>query len=204
LDKDRNIHVVNSTEDVVPDTLLDAIGVLALSHGTPDPHPTTGVPHDAEPGSRIRFSLCGVDLTIIETTGIHHVRLTVTDIDRSKAFYRDVLGFEIALESPGSPADPLVRTDPNQFYGGVVFQTNGMLFGLRPVADPADRFDSERVGLDHLSFTVPSVDDLTRTAARLTEAGIEHGEVNTLAALGIAILSFSDPDGIHLELTAPL
>jgi catechol 2,3-dioxygenase-like lactoylglutathione lyase family enzyme len=78
------------------------------------------------------------------------------------------------------------------------------LFGLRPVAEPTDKFDSERVGLDHLSFTVPSVDDLTRTAARLAEAGIEHGEVTPLAAFGIAILSFSDPDGIHLELTAPL
>ncbi|WP_433713538.1 VOC family protein [Nocardia sp. CA-084685] len=143
-------------------------------------------------------------MTIVETTGIHHIRLTVTDIDRSKAFYRDVLGFEIAVESPGRPEDPQVRTDPAQFYGGVVFQTNGMLFGLRPVADPTDKFDSERVGLDHLSFTVSSVDDLTRTAARLAEAGIEHGEVTSLDGLGIAILSFSDPDGIHLELTAPL
>ncbi|MFI6363301.1 VOC family protein [Nocardia sp. NPDC050630] len=143
-------------------------------------------------------------MTIVETSGIHHIRLTVTDIDRSKAFYRDVLGFEIAVESPGRPEDPQVRTDPAQFYGGVVFQTNGMLFGLRPVADPTDKFDSERVGLDHLSFTVSSVDDLTRTAARLAEAGIEHGEVTSLDGLGIAILSFSDPDGIHLELTAPL
>ncbi|WP_330252288.1 VOC family protein [Nocardia sp. NBC_00565] len=143
-------------------------------------------------------------MTIVETTGIHHVRLTVTDLDRSKAFYRDVLGFAIAAESPGSPEDPQVRTDPAQLYGGVVFQTNGMLFGLRPVAAPTDRFDSERVGLDHLSFTVPSVDDLTRTAARLAEAGVEHGEVTPLEAFGIAILSFSDPDGIHLELTAPL
>ncbi|WP_433757254.1 VOC family protein [Nocardia sp. CA-135398] len=143
-------------------------------------------------------------MTIVETTGIHHIRLTVTDIDRSKAFYRDVLGFEIAVESPGRPEDPQVRTDPAQFYGGVVFQTNGMLFGLRPVAEPSDKFDSERVGLDHLSFAVPSVDDLTSTAARLAAAGIEHGEVTLLDGLGIAILSFSDPDGIHLELTAPL
>ncbi len=143
-------------------------------------------------------------MTIVETTGIHHIRLTVTDIDRSKAFYRDVLGFEIAVESPGRPEDPQVRTDPAQFYGGVVFQTNGMLFGLRPVAEPTDKFDSERVGLDHLSFAAPSLDDLNRTAARLAEAEIEHGEVTPLHGLGIAILSFSDPDGIHLELTAPL
>lgn len=141
---------------------------------------------------------------MIETTGTHHIRLTVTDIARSRAFYRDVLGFPIAAESPGSPDDPAVRTDPMLLFGGVVFQANGMLLGLRPVADPADRFDSERVGLDHLSFTVPARDDLVAAAARLSQAGIEHGEITEMADFGIAILSFSDPDGIHLELTAPL
>ncbi|MGW4092835.1 VOC family protein [Nocardia sp. NPDC004750] len=141
---------------------------------------------------------------MIETTGTHHIRLTVTDIARSRAFYRDVLGFPIAAESPGSPDDPEVRVDPMRLFGGVVFQANGMLLGLRPVADPADRFDSERVGLDHLSFTVPARDDLAAAAARLADAGIEHGEITEMADFGIAILSFSDPDGIHLELTAPL
>lgn len=140
----------------------------------------------------------------IETTGLHHVRLTVTDLQRSRAFYASVLGFEVAAESEGDPADPAVRSDPTRLYGGVVFQTNGMLFGLRPVADAGDRFDSERVGLDHLSFTVPSLDDLKQAAARLDEAGIEHGDIIQLDTFGIAILSFSDPDGVHLELTAAL
>ncbi|WP_280251484.1 VOC family protein [Nocardia abscessus] len=141
---------------------------------------------------------------MIETTGTHHIRLTVTDIARSRAFYQDVLGFPIAAESPGSPDDPAVRTDPMRLFGGVVFQANGMLLGLRPVAAATDRFDSERVGLDHLSFAVPARDDLVAAAARLAEAGIEHGEITEMADFGIAILSFSDPDGIHLELTAPL
>jgi len=141
---------------------------------------------------------------LIQTTGLHHLRLTVTDLARSRAFYEDVLGFEVAAESPGSPADPEVRNDPTQLYGGVVFQTNGMLFGLRPVADRADRFDSERAGLDHVSFTVASRDELVAARDRLDEAGIEHGEVRDLADFGLAILSFSDPDGVHLELTAAL
>ena len=34
--------------------------------------------------------------------------------------------------------------------------------------------------------------------------GIPHGDVRELPGFAIAILSFSDPDGIHLELTAPL
>jgi glyoxylase I family protein len=110
-------------------------------------------------------------MALIETTGIHHVRLTVTDLERSRAFYRDVLGFEVAAESAGSPDDPTVREDPAQLYGGVVFQTNGMLFGLRPVADAGDRFVSERVGLDHLSFTVSSRNALV-ARDRLDKHGI--------------------------------
>jgi glyoxylase I family protein len=143
-------------------------------------------------------------MSLIDTTGLHHLRLTVTDIHRSRAFYQDVLGFTIAAESSGDVDDPEVRADPTQLYGGVVFQANGMLLGLRPVADAGDRFDSTRVGLDHLSFTVASVDELHAVATRLATANVEHGEVKELPDFGIAILSFSDPDGIHLELSATL
>ncbi len=141
---------------------------------------------------------------LIETTGLHHVRLTVTDLERSKRFYTDVLGFQIAAESPGDPGDPAVRNDPDQLYGGVVFVTNGMLFGLRPVADATDSFVSERVGLDHVSFSVASRAALDDAERSLDEAGVPHGTVRELAAFGLAILSFSDPDGVHLELTATL
>ena len=72
------------------------------------------------------------------------------------------------------------------------------------VADASDRFDSERVGLDHLSFTVPAKPDLEEAERRLEQQGIPHGQVRDLPGFGIAILSFSDPDGVHLELTAPL
>jgi glyoxylase I family protein len=141
---------------------------------------------------------------MIDTSGLHHLRLTVTNLQRSREFYSKVLGFQVAAESPGSPEDPAVRNDPAQLYGGVVFLTNGMLFGLRPVASSEDRFDSERVGLDHLSFTVASRRDLEQAVQRLDDKGIPHGDVRDLPGFGIAILSFSDPDGIHLELTAAL
>jgi glyoxylase I family protein len=143
-------------------------------------------------------------MALVDTTGLHHVRLTVTDLARSRAFYEEVLGFEIAAQSQGDPDDPAVRQDPAQLYGGVVYQTNGILFGLRPVAAKGDSFDSERTGLDHLSFTVRSRPDLEAAAQALTHKGVTHGEIIDLTAFGIAILSFSDPDGVHLELTAPL
>jgi glyoxylase I family protein len=143
-------------------------------------------------------------MALIVTTGLHHVRLTVSDLARSRAFYEEILGFEVAAQSPGDPSDPAVRQDPAQLYGGVVYQTNGILFGLRPVASAGDAFDSERTGLDHISFAVANRDVLVAAASALEERGIMHGEVMDLAAFGIAILSFSDPDGVHLELTALL
>lgn len=141
-------------------------------------------------------------MALIDTTGLHHVRLTVSDLARSRAFYEEVLGFEVAAQSPGDPDDPAVRQDPAQLYGGVVYVTNGILFGLRPVASAGDAFDSERTGLDHLSFAVADRAALDAAAAALEAKGITHGEVIDLEAFGIAILSFSDPDGVHLELTA--
>jgi glyoxylase I family protein len=143
-------------------------------------------------------------MALVDTTGLHHIRLTVTDLARSRAFYEEVLGFQPAAESPGDPSDPAVRADPAQLYGGVVYQTNGMLFGLRPVASRDDSFDSERCGLDHLSFAVQSRADLEAAISAFNDKGITHGEIMDLTGFGIAILSFSDPDGVHLELTAPL
>jgi glyoxylase I family protein len=143
-------------------------------------------------------------MAVVQTTGLHHVRMTVTDLERSKAFYTGILGFSVAAESSGSPEDPATRSYPGQLYGGVVLSTDGMLFGLRPVAAGDDRFDSERVGLDHISFTVGSRDDLDEAERRLEAASVPHGEIQDLPSFGIAILSFQDPDGINLELTAAL
>jgi glyoxylase I family protein len=140
---------------------------------------------------------------MVQISGCHHLRLTVTDIARSKAFYTEVLGFQVLAESPGDPSDPAVRQDPEQLYGGVVMTAGSLVLGLRPVADPADAFESERVGLDHLSFTVESRAALEAARAAFAERGLIHGEIKELAGYGIAILSLNDPDGIHLELTAP-
>jgi glyoxylase I family protein len=135
---------------------------------------------------------------------IHHVRLTVTDIARSKDFYIRLLGAGPAVDFSDQAGDPAVLADPARIYGGCVFSVGDQLLGLRPVAEAGDRFRSTRVGLDHLSLAVGSTEDLQAAAARLDAAGIEHGEVTPLAGFGIAILSVQDPDDINLELTAPL
>ncbi|OZM72247.1 glyoxalase [Amycolatopsis antarctica] len=136
----------------------------------------------------------------IPVTGYAHVRLTVSDIARSRAFYDQVFGFDIAFEMPEG-ADEATREQLAFLYGGVIYQVPGGLFGLRPVAPGDDRFDEDRAGLDHLSFAVPARADLDAAAERLDGLGVAHEPVKDIGAGHL--LEFRDPDNIALELFAP-
>ena len=129
----------------------------------------------------------------IAAGAVHHLRLTVADVARSRAFYEEVLGFAFVTDLPAG-----------------VFLSNGSLgLGIGPSPAPGrspagDRFDEARVGLDHLSFAVADRAELERAARLLEERGVPHGEVTDLgAAFGLYVLAFRDPDNIQLELTAP-
>jgi catechol 2,3-dioxygenase-like lactoylglutathione lyase family enzyme len=129
----------------------------------------------------------------ITTSGVHHIRLIVTDPVRSREFYTSLLNFKVAAELPP----------------GYVLTNGNLLLGITPPWDasqaiPNDRFSPNRVGLDHLSFGVANRAELYKAAALFEERGVEHGEVRDLPDFGITILSFNDPDGIQVELTAPL
>ena len=133
------------------------------------------------------------------TTAYSHVRLTVTDIRRSRAFYERVFGMPVALEVPEG-ADEATREQFSFLFGGVIYRVGAALFGLRPAAPAGDRFDENRVGLDHLAFLVDSVTDLEDMARSLEEMGVAHAGVKDI---GLAhILEFRDPDNIALELYA--
>jgi glyoxylase I family protein len=138
----------------------------------------------------------------IPTGEIHHLRLTVTDVDRSRQFYTQLLGFEVAVESP--PADdPSAAEAFKILFGGVVMTRGTLIMGLRPMAASGERFDPDRVGLDHLSFSVASRDDLEHALRLFDERGVTHGQITRLPSFGIDVLPFEDPDGVQLELTAP-
>jgi glyoxylase I family protein len=134
----------------------------------------------------------------IPTSSFAHVRLTVTDIDRSRAFYDEIFGLPVAFEVP-SDADEETREQLSFLYGGVIYALGNSLLGLRPVG--ADGFAEDRTGLDHVSFGVGSQSDLEAAAAMLTEHGVAHGDIKDIGA-GY-ILEFRDPDNIALELFAP-
>jgi glyoxylase I family protein len=137
---------------------------------------------------------------------VHHMRFTVTDVARSVAFYTDVLGFQVAVEAPPPAEDAGHDAIEDSLQGGVILMHEGMFIGLRPVdqARAADRFDPLRVGLDHISFQAPTRADLDAAMVLLDERGVEHGPIRDLAPLGLSFLAFFDPDGIALELSAPI
>jgi glyoxylase I family protein len=137
-------------------------------------------------------------------TGIHHVRLTVTDIARSRMFYTQVFGSPPAVDFSEQAGYPEVRADRGRLFGGCVFVFGQQIVGLRPAAPAGDRFDASRVGLDHISLTVASLAALESAAERLRATGIPHGIITNLPAFGLAILSLQDPDDINLELVAVL
>jgi catechol 2,3-dioxygenase-like lactoylglutathione lyase family enzyme len=43
---------------------------------------------------------------------VHHLRLTVTNVERSKAFYTELLGFQIAMDTPHRPTTPTTTWSP--------------------------------------------------------------------------------------------
>jgi catechol 2,3-dioxygenase-like lactoylglutathione lyase family enzyme len=139
----------------------------------------------------------------IEIGAIHHLRLTVTDVARSREFYTSLLGFDVAVEAPPA-GDPSAEAMNRVLFGGVVMVRGNLLIGLRPVAPRDDRFDEDRVGLDHLSFSVASREELDQAVRLFDERGVPHGEIATLSSFGIAVLPFRDPDNIQVELTAPI
>lgn len=132
------------------------------------------------------------------SSSIAHVRLTVTDIERSRQFYESVFGWPVLIEVPEN-ADESTRNQLSFLFGGVIYDLGGTLLGLRPVA--ADRFDEDRVGLDHIAFRLASKDELDSAAAHLDELGVAHEPVKDIGPS--YILEFRDPDNIALELTAP-
>jgi glyoxylase I family protein len=137
------------------------------------------------------------DMTI-SANSVSHLRLTVTDIARSRQFYESVFSWPVAIQVPAD-ADDATRAQLSFLFGGVLYDIGDCLIGLRPVAN--DRFDEDRVGLDHLCLRVSSRTELDSAAAHLDDLGVAHEPIKEIRH-GY-ILEFRDPDNIALELISP-
>jgi catechol-2,3-dioxygenase len=125
--------------------------------------------------------------------GIHrlnHAVLYVADVQRSVAFYTEVMGFRV------------VNMTPDGFGGAAFLQAPGStndhdlgLFELGPAAGPSGA-GRTTVGLYHLAWELDTLDELERMSVRLAEAGAlvgssDHGTTKSLYG--------KDPDGLEFE-----
>ena len=118
--------------------------------------------------------------------GFHHVKLPVTDVERTRDWYARVLSFAVELE----------------------FVEDGVLMGVA-MRDPsgtvplAFRCDPDRAkamsGFDPIAIGVPTDTDVERWRDRLTELGEPHGGIVT-GHRGPVLVGLRDPDGIEVRL----
>lgn len=123
-------------------------------------------------------------------TRLNHAVLFVRDVERSVAFYRDVLDFRV------------VDMTPEGFRGAAFLQapgsTNDHDLGLFELGAQAGASGAGRstVGLYHLAWEVDTLETLERVAAALADAGglvgtSDHGTTKSLYG--------KDPDGLEFE-----
>lgn len=128
-----------------------------------------------------------------EITGIDHIYITVSDLQRAEPFYDRVL-----LETLGFRKSQFVLGgDPHIQYFNRHFG-----YVLRPARN-AKGHNSYAPGLHHLCLRVESVADVVAVAKQLRAAGVEASEARLYPeyAPDYWATFFNDPDGIRLEVT---
>jgi glyoxylase I family protein len=133
---------------------------------------------------------------------LHHLALTVTDVDASVRWYENVFGvrFQMDVPHPGG-VGKLLADDSRQLV--IVLH--------RHDANEGTRFHETTTGLDHVGLIVPSRADLQAWQDHLESNGVVRAEAadKPLTQSPIAdepygaVLVFRDPDNIQLELFAP-
>lgn len=127
-------------------------------------------------------------------TGVHHVSLTVTDLDRSAEWYSRVLGFTLAAEIDGDGYQRVRLRHPD----------SGLIIALtHHKAGSGEAFRESECGLDHVAFTVPDVADITAWKQRLEHHQVPHSQIKPREQPGGgALITLRDPDNIQIEVVA--
>jgi catechol-2,3-dioxygenase len=117
---------------------------------------------------------------------LNHAVLYVGDVERSVAFYRDILGFRVIEDMVGLPGAVFLRAP-----GSTNDHDLGLFETGRPPAPPG------AAGLYHLAWEVDTLADLDDLAGRLTAAGAFVGSSDHSTTKS---LYGRDPDGIEFEI----
>lgn len=142
----------------------------------------------------------------------HHTSLFVTDLDRSIAFYCDVLGFELlnAEKARGGAFMDQVCNHPGTAHDLALVRLGDFVVELIvPLSPPGQLSDANTLdhGIARIGFEVEEIEE---TVAALRARGVRFmSEVATLPTEGVKhyaggkAVFFRDPDGIILELQQP-
>ena len=126
-------------------------------------------------------------------TGFHHIALTVTDVERSATWYRDLLGM----------VDVLGGDDDAVRYRVLAHPESGCIVGLREYAGGSgDAFDEMRTGMDHVAFAVASAEELSSWEGELARRNVTFTPA-TVTPIGTVVV-FRDPDNTQLEFWLPI
>jgi len=128
----------------------------------------------------------------MQLQGIHHIAIITGHYEASRAFYINVLGFEIIRETYRPERDSYkLDLSLNGLYTIELFTF--------PEAPERPSYPEAR-GLRHLAFVV---EDVNEAARELMAKGIEVEPVRIDELTGKRFVFFSDPDGLPLELYEP-
>ncbi|GGY18562.1 VOC family protein [Streptomyces djakartensis] len=122
-----------------------------------------------------------------------HTGLNVTDLDRSLAFYRDVLGFSLIGEGK----------EEGRRYA---FLGDGERLVLTLWQQAEQPYDGGRAGLHHLAFEADSIERVREYETALRAHGTDFAHEGVVAhSEGAASggIFFHDPDGTRLEISVP-
>jgi glyoxylase I family protein len=124
--------------------------------------------------------------------GLHHVGITVTDLERSVRWYEEMLGLVQVMEEvyPGGRVVVMVRPGTAIDIGLDSHERN-----------EGEPFAPHRTGLDHLALGTTTRAELDAWYAYLTAKGVECGDIKDVTEpLAFSLFSFTDPDGVALEI----
>ncbi len=145
----------------------------------------------------------------MDATGVSHIAICVRDLDKSLAFYRDILGMQVTLDQVQDTTTgglPHIYKHPRQTRRTVhVRYGEGRTTpSLVLTSHPGDQADGEpikldQVGISHLSF---SVRDVKALAEELVSKGVQLAgpmDAFTNASGEVSSIFVYDPDGILVQ-----